>query len=192
MESNAIEEHLKQVEEVMEEIKHHEEEREGWLSYISLSTAIIAIVTALVGLYESQITAKTILTKNEAVLYQSQASDQWNFYQAKSVKSHIYAVNAELYPDKAEDFKKKVATYKQEQDDIKAEAIKLEAMKEHSNHESEHYYHKHHILSFAITFLQISIALASISALTRNKKVWTGSLVLSAIGALIAGYCLIL
>lgn len=192
MESNAIEEHLKQVEEAIEEVKHHEEEKEGWLAYISLSTAIIAIITALVGLYESQITAKTILTKNEAVLYQSQASDQWNFYQAKSVKSHIYAVNAELYPEKKDDFTKKVATYKQEQDEIKAEAIKLESMKEHSNHESEHYYHKHHILSFAITFLQISIALASISALTRNKKVWTGSLVLSALGALIAGYCLIL
>ena len=192
MESNAIEEHLKQVEEAMEEVKHHEEEQQSWLSYISLSTAIIAIITALVGLYESQITAKTILTKNEAVLYQSQASDQWNFYQAKSVKSHIYAVNAELFPEKAEEFKKKVATYKQEQEEIKAEAMRIEAMKEHSNHESDHYYHKHHILSFAITFLQISIALASISALTRNRKVWVGSLVVSGIGAAIAAYCLML
>jgi hypothetical protein len=112
MESNAIEEHLKQVEEAMEEVKHKEKEMEGWLSYISLSTAIIAILTALVGLYESQITSKTILTKNEAVLYQSQASDQWNFYQAKSVKSHIYAVNAELFPEKAEEFKKNADEYK--------------------------------------------------------------------------------
>lgn len=191
MESNAIEEHLKQVEEAMEEVKH-KEETEGWLSYISLSTAIIAIVTALVGLYESQITSKTILSKNEAVLYQSQASDQWNYYQAKSVKSHIYTVNAELYPEKAEEFKKKVAVYKKEQDEIKAEAERIEALKEKRNHESDHYYHIHHILSFAITFLQISIALASISALTRNKKFWLGSLVLSAIGAIIAGYCLVL
>ncbi|WNY99834.1 DUF4337 domain-containing protein [Sulfurospirillum sp. 'SP'] len=191
MESNAIEEHLKQVEEAMEEVKHKEKEMEGWLSYISLSTAIIAILTALVGLYESQITSKTILTKNEAVLYQSQASDQWNFYQAKSVKSHIYAVNAELFPEKAEEFKKKVAVYKKEQEEIKAEAERIEALKEARNAASDHYYHIHHILSFAITFLQISIALASISALTRNKKFWLGSLVLSAIGVAIAGYCLV-
>jgi len=192
MESNAIEEHLKQVEEALEEVKHKEEETDGWLSYISLSTAIIAIVTALVGLYESQITSKTILTKNEAVLYQSQASDQWNFYQAKSVKSHIYAVNAELFPEKAEEFKKKVVVYKKEQDEIKVEAERIEALKDKRNEESDHFYHIHHILSFAITFLQISIALASISALTRNKKFWIGSLVLSAIGAIIAGYCLVL
>ena len=192
MESNAIEEHLKQVEEALEEVKHKEEETDGWLSYISLSTAIIAIVTALVGLYESQITSKTILTKNEAVLYQSQASDQWNFYQAKSVKAHIYTVNAEIYPDKAEDFKKKVAIYKKEQEEIKAEAERIEGLKELRNAQSDHYYHIHHILSFAITFLQISIALASISALTRNKKFWMGSLVLSGIGAIIAGYCLLL
>ena len=123
-------------------------------------------------------------------MYQSQASDQWSYFQAKSVKGHIYAVNAELYPEKADDFKKKVITYKTEQDEIKAEALRLEELKEHSNHESEHFYHKHHILSFAITFLQISIALASISALTRNKKVWMGSLLISAVGAIIAGYCL--
>lgn len=190
MESNAIEEHLKQVEEAMEEVKHMEQEKTNWLTYVSLSTAIIAIVTALAGLYESQITSKTILTKNEAVLYQSQASDQWNFYQAKSVKSHIYTVNAEVFPDKAEDFKKKVDTYKKEQEEIKSEAIKLEGLKELRNKESDYYYHKHHILGFAITFLQISIALASISALTRNKKFWMGSLVLSSIGAAIAGYCL--
>ena len=192
MESNAIEEHLKQVEEALAEVEHKEEETEGWLSYISLSTAIIAIVTALVGLYESQITSKTILTKNEAVLYQSQASDQWNFYQAKSVKAHIYTVNAEIYPDKAEDFKKKVAVYKKEQEEIKAEAERIEGLKELRNEQSDHYYHIHHILSFAITFLQISIALASISALTRNKNFWLGSLVLSGIGAIIAGYCLVL
>lgn len=192
MESNAIEEHLKQVEEALEEVKHKEEEVEGWLSYISLSTAIIAIVTALVGLYESQITSKTILTKNEAVLYQSQASDQWNYFQAKSVKAHIYTVNAEIYPEKAEDFKKKVAVYKKEQEEIKAEAERIEGLKELRNEQSDHYYHIHHILSFAITFLQISIALASISALTRNKKFWLGSLVLSSIGTIIAGYCLAL
>lgn len=189
MESNAIEEHLKQVEEAMEEVKHLEKEKSDWLTYVSLSTAIIAIVTALAGLYESQITAKTILTKNEAVLYQSQASDQWNFFQAKSVKAHIYAVNAELYPDKAVDFKKKVDAYKIEQDEIKEEAKKIEALKELRNKESDYYYHKHHILGFAITFLQISIAIASISALTRNKNFWIGSLVLSSIGAAIAAYC---
>jgi hypothetical protein len=190
MEHNAIEEHLKQVEEALEEVKHNEEEQGGWLSYVSLSTAIIAIVTALAGLYESQITSKTILTKNEAVLYQSQASDQWNFFQSKSVKAHIYSVNAELYPNKAEDFKKKAEAYKKEQEGIKAEAKRIEALRDERNEESEHYYHKHHILSFAITFLQISIALASISALTKNKKFWLGSLLLSAIGAAIAGSCL--
>jgi len=192
MESNAIEEHLKHVEEAIEEVQHNEKEEGGWLSYISLSTAIIAIVTALVGLYESQITAKTILSKNEAVLYQSQASDQWNFYQSKSLKSHIYTVNAEVFPEKADEFRKKAAVYKKDQEGIKKEAERLEALKDLRNEQSDHYYHIHHILTFSITFLQISIALASISALTRSRKFWAGSLVLSGIGALIAGTCLVL
>lgn len=182
MEHGAVEEQLKQVEEAMEEIKHHEEEERGWLSYVSLSTAIIAILTALAGLYESQVTSQTILAKNDAVLLQSQASDQWAFYQAKSLKGHIYKVNSELYPQKADDFKNKVDKYEKEQAHIMAEAKKLEELREAKNHESEHFYHKHHTLSFAITFLQISIAIASISALTRNKKFWMGSLALGTIG----------
>jgi predicted nucleotidyltransferase len=102
-------------------------------------------------------------------------------------------LNREINPHifTAEEFKKKVAVYKKEQEEIKAEAERIEALKEARNAASDHYYHIHHILSFAITFLQISIALASISALTRNKKFWLGSLVLSAIGAAIAGYCLV-
>lgn len=185
MEHGAVEEQLKQVEEAMEEIKHHEEEERGWLSYVSLSTAIIAIVTALAGLYESQVTSKTILAKNEAVLLQSKASDQWSFYQAKSVKGHIYEVNSELFPQKAAEFKAKLAKYEKDKDEIKEKAKKLEEQEELKNEESEHYYHKHHILSFAITFLQISIALASISALTRSKKFWFVSLGLGAIGGAI-------
>jgi uncharacterized membrane protein len=188
MEPGAIEEHLKQVEEAMEEVKHKEKEESRWLSYISLSTAIIAIITALAGLYESQVTSKTILLKNEAVLYQAEASDQWNFYQSKGVKGHLYTINMELYPEKRKEFEDKSIKYKQEQEEIKAEAKKLEAIRDEKTKESEHYYHKHHILSFAITFLQISIAIASISAMTKSRPFWIGSIVLSSVGAIIGLY----
>ncbi|WP_298693814.1 DUF4337 domain-containing protein [uncultured Sulfuricurvum sp.] len=190
MEPGAIEEHLKQVEEAMEEVKEEEKESR-WLSYISLSTAIIAIVTALAGLYESQVTSKTILLKNEAVLYQGQASDQWSYYQSKGIKGHIYEVSAEIYPSRTDEFNKKAEKYKKEQTQIKSEAHRLEKIRDQKSAESELYYEKHHILSFAITFLQISIAVASISALTRNKKFWLGSLILSLIGAIIGGYTLV-
>ena len=192
MEPAAIEEHLKQVEEAMKEAKHLDKEESKWLSYISLSTAIIAIVTALAGLYEAQVTSKTILLKNEAVLYQAQASDQWSFYQAKGVKGHLYEINAEVFPKLSDEFTKKAEKYKKDQEKIKKDAQKLETIRDQRSEESEYYYEKHHILSFAITFLQISIALASISALTRNKQFWLGSLMISVIGATIGLYTLIL
>jgi hypothetical protein len=192
MEPAAIEEHLKQVEEAMEEAKHLDKEESKWLSYISLSTAIIAIVTALAGLYEAQVTSKTMLLKNEAVLYQAQASDQWSFYQAKGVKGHLYEINAEVFPKLSDEFTKKAEKYKKDQEKIKKDAQKLETIRDQKSEESEYYYEKHHILSFAITFLQISIALASISALTRNKQFWLGSLMISVIGATIGLYTLIL
>lgn len=191
MEAGTIEEHLKQVEEAMEEVKHLDKEESKWLSYVSLSTAIIAIVTALAGLYEAQVTSKTMLLKNEAVLYQAQASDQWSFYQSKGVKGHIYEINAEVFPKLADEFNKKAEKYKNDQDKIKKDAQKFETIRDQKSEESAYYYEKHHILSFAITFLQISIALASISALTKNKTFWLGSLGLSLIGAIIGTYTLV-
>jgi hypothetical protein len=45
-----------------------------------LSTAILAVSAAIAGLLSGQ-------HVNEAMMNQMKASDQWNYYQAKSIKS---------------------------------------------------------------------------------------------------------
>ncbi|HVZ33424.1 MAG TPA: DUF4337 family protein, partial [Polyangiaceae bacterium] len=60
-----------------------------WTLYLSLSTAIIAVFAAIASLESGANSNDALLEKNEAVLAQAKASDQWEFYQAKGIKAFI-------------------------------------------------------------------------------------------------------
>ncbi len=182
-----MEESLKKVEEALHEI-HNVEGREKWLLWLSLSTTLIAVAAAVIGLFEGQMTSRTIIEKNEAILLQSRASDQWSYYQAKSIKGHIYEVNAQLFPAKAAEFRNKSQKYDSEKEEIKKKAESLEQGSEEKNKASEFYYEKHHLFAVAETFMQISIAIASVAALTRIRRVWYFSLAGAAAGVIIFLY----
>ena len=184
MEANELDESLKKVEEALHEI-HDAEGREKWFLWLSLSTTFIAVAAAVIGLFEGQATSRTITEKNEAVLLQGRASDQWSYYQAKSIKGHIYDVNAQLFPAKADEFRDKTRKYDAEKEEIKKKAEALEKESEEKNRSSEFFYEKHHLFAIAETFMQISIAIASVAALTRNRRVWYASLAGAATGIMV-------
>src|SRR5215471_15199627 len=67
-----------------------------WTSYLSLQTAVIAVFAAVASLESGGNSNDAILAKNEAILFESQASDQWAYYQAKGVKESLAANQALL------------------------------------------------------------------------------------------------
>ena len=75
--------------EVHEQLEHFEEFNNGWGRYLALTTAIIAVISAWAALQSGTFADKALLEKNNSVLYQSKASDAWNYYQAKGVKKNI-------------------------------------------------------------------------------------------------------
>src|SRR5438270_9289540 len=67
-----------------------------WTLYLSLSTAIIAVFAAIASLESGANSNDAILEKNEAVLSQSKASDQWAYYQAKGVKASLATAESDM------------------------------------------------------------------------------------------------
>src|SRR3954466_9670167 len=60
-----------------------------WLDHAARTTAVLAVLAAVSsGQYANQF--------SHTILAQAEASDQWSYYQAKSIKRHIDAVQAEL------------------------------------------------------------------------------------------------
>src|SRR5205807_2282093 len=127
-----------------------------------------------------------LLLKNEALLAQTKASDQWAYYRAKRVKGTIYAAQAAAAessnPELAGKAHKEAERYAREEEEITKNARELEKqVKEDSERSAESMEH-HHRFAYAVTMFQISIALAAIAALSRQKFVWFSGLFDAVIG----------
>ena len=166
----------------------HEAHKGGLGQQVAIFSAVLATVGAIVSFFGGDTQNKAMLYKNEAVLERAEATDQWNFYQAKSLKQNmaeVAAANA-TDPKVAEKYRAEAERYKKEKADVEKDARKHEEAYKHWNRESEHALHPHHYLSISMTLLQIAIALASITVLTQKRWLLAGAAV-GALGGAVLG-----
>ncbi|MFC5449185.1 DUF4337 family protein, partial [Paenibacillus aestuarii] len=146
MEENfGIENPLEIVEEEIKEIEEHEKKRDKeekarskFNNIVAVTISIYAVLTAYVGLTESQITTDTLLEMDNAVLLQSQASDQWAYYQAKGIKEELFLSQSKslaasgnpLTKEVQSEFDATVNKYDIEKKDIQQKATELENSRE--------------------------------------------------------------
>ncbi|MDT8990954.1 DUF4337 domain-containing protein [Curvibacter sp. APW13] len=150
---------------------HGGDEHKGMTNQIALFTAIIATVGALFGYMGGATQANAGLYKNNAAIKKTEASNQWNYFQAKSTKQALAEMSRDLASkedDKAK-YQAKVDRYEKEKGEIKEKADGLEAEATEWDHKSDEQMHLHHRWAQATTVLQISIALAAIALLTKKK-----------------------
>jgi hypothetical protein len=143
---------------------------DSFTNKIALFTAIIATVGAIYGYMSGATQANAGLYKNNAAIKKTEASNQWNYYQAKSSKQNLSELALELAPAAKKDFyTDEIKRYKSEKTEIKAKAESLEAKSNEWDHASDEQMHQHHRWAQATTILQVAIALAAIALLTRQR-----------------------
>jgi Domain of unknown function (DUF4337) len=161
-----------------------EAEKEGgsFLRRIALTTAIFAALAAIAALRGGATVNEALFLKTEATRLQVEASDQWTYYQAKGIKAATaeasrtswLAIAKEPPPEYAE----KIKHYGEEQAEIQKKAKELEKERDENSAEADHLLHHHHRYANAVALFQVSIALGAVAALTKNRAVWFGSLLL--------------
>jgi SHS2 domain-containing protein len=153
---------------------------------IAVMTAILATIGALFSYMGGATQANAGLYKNNAAIKKTEASNQWNYYQAKSSKQNLAELALALVPeDRKATYKDEVERYKKEKAEIKAGAEKLEAEAKAWDEQSDAQMHQHHRWAQATTALQISIALAAIALLTRRKWLEYGMFGVAGIGVVL-------
>ncbi len=151
-----------------------EEKKERWLNYLALTTVVFAVCATLSTLKGGGYSTK-------AVMSQSQASDQWSYYQAKSIKGYLYELQKEKleldakvmkggplradYEKRIGGYGEKIKKYDEEKKDIMKKAEDLETLRNESQRHSGAF-------GLAAMFLQIAILLSSIAALMKRKLFW--------------------
>ena len=150
----------------------HDEKGKGMIAQIAVITAIIATVGAIFAYMGGATQANAGLYKNNAAIKKTEASNQWNFFQAKSTKQSLAEVSRDLSADSVKDkYQAKIDRYEKEKNEIKLAAEKLEKESTEWDKQSDEQMHQHHRWAQATTVLQISIAMAAIALLTRKRWV---------------------
>lgn len=153
------------------------EKKEAWINYLAFTTVIFAALATLS-------TFKGGGFSSRSVVFQAQASDQWAYFQAKSIRESLYRIQKEnldlqlsLLPETArpEDKEKitqglaeaenKIKKYEAEKNTIEKAARNLEQSRDEAQTHGKP-------LGLAVIFLQIAIVLSSIGGLLKRKEVW--------------------
>jgi uncharacterized membrane protein YoaK (UPF0700 family) len=152
------------------------EQREAWTKYVSLTVVIIAVFAAVATQWGGKYSSRTQMS-------QAQASDQWSFYQAKSIKQHLVETaqaqvkrsgntNDEEVARTIKKLSDDVARYDKEKAEIKAKAEGLEKVRDDASKRSG-------ALGQAISYFTVAIASASICLVTKKKPLWFVAIILS-------------
>lgn len=190
-------EHIEKAHEESHEGHHAEgkgeKDHSGWTRFIAVTTAILAVVAAIGALKSGLLVNEALLAKNDEISHRTQASDQWNYYQAEGLKALIYKTSAQALPPAspaASENAKQAAHYKDKQDELQRAATALEKQAEENKRESAAIMEQHHIFALSVSLCQIAIALSAIAALTRSRRVWFFGLAagLGGLAALLGGF----
>jgi len=167
------------------ELEHAaQHEPKGMAGQLAVLTAILATVGATFSYMGGLTQADAGLLKNDAAIKKTEASNQWNYYQAKSGKQNLAELATILVTseDKKVKYLSEIERYKKEKSDIRIAAEKLEAESKAFDDLSEARMHQHHRWAQATTALQISIALAAIALLTKLRWMEWATLALGGVG----------
>ncbi|HEY2103000.1 MAG TPA: DUF4337 family protein [Chthoniobacterales bacterium] len=156
------------LEQLHEEIHHQAHHSEGWISWVALSTALLAVLAAIAALLSGA-------RANEAMMSQIESSDRWAYYQAKGIKAAVLDAKTTLSGASSEQDRAKAEKYQEEQSEIQTEARAKET-------EAKKNFHQHEIFARGVTMFQIAIAIAAISVLTKRRLYWFVSLLIGVIG----------
>ena len=174
------------------ESQKEKEKRDAWTKYTAISLVFIAVLAAVATQWAGKYSSRVLVALNDSTFNQARASDQWSYYQAKSIKQNLYEALREMAPkapnaaDSAQSldaFNAKVAKYKAEETQIMAEAKSLETLRDNARKAATLASEHGGGMGTAIAIFQIAIALGSICLVKKKRGLWYVSLALAVLAS---------
>ena len=169
------------IEEEFQEIKEHAEHSapDPSLLPVTFTMAVLAVVLAATTLLGHR-------AHTEELLFQSKATDQWAYYQAKNIREHSYemfldllSISAVKDPEQAEKVKEKYAMqvdrYKEELKEVEKEARSLEGEGAREQRRANRF-------DLGEVCLEAAIVIASLTLLTKRREFWQLGILMAVVG----------
>ena len=168
----------------------HEQAENRFSRRVALVTALFAVVLAIAALGGNH-------AMKEMLLSQQQSSDQWAFYQAKVIREHLYRGqklrleadlverDATLKPEARKKLEGLLAKLEEEEKRYNVEKKDIEKAAKALEHQRDGFAARDPYFLVAEALLQIAIVMASVSILARSGLIFSFSLGLAVIGAVL-------
>jgi hypothetical protein len=163
---------------VDEELQEHTESaKEPFDKKVAATMAILAACLAVVSV------AGQIMIAEE-LKEQQKASDQWSYYQAKSIRRYQSEVARDLFAgmklnEQSAQYQKNSEGYRSDDEKIRKEAEGLERESQLRGRQALGFH-------FGEVFLEFSIVLASLAILAKRPALWVASILSGTAGAMLA------
>ncbi|HEY2008734.1 MAG TPA: DUF4337 family protein [Rhizomicrobium sp.] len=168
-----------------EHAEHAAHAKDPFVSRVSITVAILAVMAATAGSLETVEGGRAITLSSEAVLAQDKATDSWNEYQADSLKRHMYEIASVTGSAKVEEYGKEISKDHASQDKARDKAQEAEKDRDARVKESALHEERHHWLTGAATLIEIGIALSTVAIITARRTFWFSAMGLGAAGAVL-------
>jgi hypothetical protein len=162
---------------------HEEHGDNPFLIPVSVTISILAVLVAAVTLLGHR-------AHTEELLLQSQATDQWAYYQAKNIRLHEMQSVADMLSalapadkEKAEvlhdKYKKEVERYEGEKDDISEKAKDLEKERDFASRRADRF-------DGGEGLIEVGLVICSMTLLTKRRGYWIAGMLIGAGGVVFA------
>ena len=160
---------------------------------VPVGTAVVAVLAALATLFANHSSITSLAYKNEALRYQSQANDQYNFYESRMVRTQIDDAFLESGTVGSAARPKLEGRLRRENALAVPILEKAQSLEERSNAQfadSERVFASYESYEIAAVVFEITVVLASITALTRGRVLLLVCVVTTLVGSgfLVSGF----
>jgi hypothetical protein len=170
-----------------EHAEHAAPARDPFISRVSITVAVLAVMAAAAGSLETVEGGRAITESSEAVLAQDKATDSWNEYQADSLKRHMYEIASAAQNAKAQDYHDEIGKDRESQGKARDKALDAEKERDARLRESTRHEARHHWLTGSATLIEIGIALSTVAIITARRTFWFSAIGLGLVGAALFG-----
>ena len=136
---------------------------------VAMFTAVLATIGAIISYQNGSSESLGLEHKNEAILKKAEASDQWAYYQAKGVKEVVVAHATAASEAERQALAAETQRYATEKSAIEKKARAFEAESRAADLASARAFQPHHQLAQALALVQVAIAMAALTVLTRQR-----------------------
>ena len=158
--------------------------RVRWNDRIS---TLVAVTTLLLAGCTTLATFQSSSYESDALLAQTELTNCWSYYQAKSIKQHLFQLQRDLLtltPSTAEtaekiaEYEDEIARYRQEKYTLMQKATELESTREQADLRAASF-------GESLLYLQVGLLLSSLASVGRVSYYWYGALVAGAGGLIV-------